>query len=84
MDLLQTGHSSNERQETSQIGEAILEVLKAEGKGMRDRQLHEKLNATLHQTSRAHVAYDRFKDALADLAQDGVLRTDNKNMVKLI
>lgn len=31
MDLLQTGHSSNERQETSQIGDAILEVLKAEG-----------------------------------------------------
>ena len=83
MDLLQTGHSSNERQETTQIAEAILELLKIESKSIRDRQLLEKLNSTLRERSHTHVAYERFKDALAELVNDGSIRVDNKNMVKL-
>lgn len=85
MDLLQTGHSSTERQETTQIAEAILEVLKTEGtKSMRDRQLMEKLNNQLRERSHAHVSYDRFKDALGELVTDGTLRVDSNRMVKLV
>ena len=116
MDLLQTGHSHNEIEETKQIGEAILDVLKAARSvevdarrdrsqvancmltqslffvrspfsskgGVRDRALLEQLNAALHQNSRKHVTYDRFKEALNDLTVEGVVRTDRTNNVRLV
>lgn len=84
MDLLQTGHSHTELEESKKIGEGLLDLVKAAGpRGIKDRALLEQINHTMHQSQGKHLTYERLKQVLHDLANDGDIRIKD-NLVKLV